>query len=224
MSLSNSELIQIIAWPVTFLLGIAATLITQRIGRKNKNIRWSLVNESNLLSNDALEEISAGFGVPVKVQVGGIEQNDLTTIRVKLANTGNVEVEHITLHFRFGQDSKVHVGRYLGELGEYRKALNLEKSGNSAALEIQHINSKQNFEVEFLVTNYQSGDFAVDLAAPGVSLQRTDIATLEASKGIFKSLAIGAIGVRYDPTATQTALLVEEVRRLRQMLSKNTKG
>ncbi len=221
--LSTSDIVQIVGWPVTFILGIAATLIAQRVGKKKKRISWSLVSESNFLSKEALEQINTEFLVPIKVLVGDVEQTDLSIVRVKVANTGNIEVEGFILNFAFGSNAKVHVGRYLGELGAYRQALHLEKTGNSANLNIQHINPKQSFEVEFLVGNYHSGDFNVDLSAPGVILQRTDLATLESSKKILKSISYGAIGVKYDPNAAQTAFLVEELKKLRQVIeSKKT--
>ncbi|MEW8508991.1 MAG: hypothetical protein AB2598_20085 [Candidatus Thiodiazotropha sp.] len=216
--LSTSDLVQIIGWPVTFILGVVATLIAQRIGKKKKRISWSLVSESNFLSKDALEQINTEFRVPVKVIVGEAEQSDLSIVRVKVANTGNIEVENFTLNFDFGSEAKVHVGRYIGKLGAYRQALSLEKTGSSAALSIQHINPKQSFEAEFLVGDYHPGDFNVDLSAPGVSLQRTDLAALEASKEILKSISYGAIGVKYDPNATQTAFLVDELKRLRKVI------
>ena len=43
--LNTSDIVNIIGWPVTFALGIAITLIAQRVGRKKKRISWSLVNE-----------------------------------------------------------------------------------------------------------------------------------------------------------------------------------
>ena len=213
--LDVSQWISIVGWPITFVLGISATLIAQKLGRSRKRISWTVANESDLLSREVLDDLSSGFEVPIQILVNNIPQAALSTVRVKLVNTGNSEVEDITLHFRFGDSASVHVGRYLGNLGSYRDALHLEKDGNSARLNVDHMNQKQAIEVEFLVGNYNPGDFVVDLAKTGVELRRTDIATIEAGASLGASIGLGIMGVRYDPVATQTALLVQEIRKLR---------
>ncbi|HUT72881.1 MAG TPA: hypothetical protein VMW89_19595 [Desulfatiglandales bacterium] len=218
--IKSSDWITIVGWGVTFLLGVLLTILTQRISKKKKKIIWSLVNESNLLSHATQEELETGFGVPVKVFMGPNQVTDLSTIRIKVGNTGNVELQNITLYFRFGDDAKVYVGRYIGDLGVYRKKLSLEKMDNVATLEIAHINKGQSFEVEFLVGQYQVGDIVVDMAEPGVSLKRVSSFRLEAGLGKFEHFSLGFWGVKYDPTATQTSYLVAEVRNLRHALLK----
>ena len=141
----------------------------------------------------------------------------------KVANTGNVELENIKLHFAFGENAKAHVGRYIGNLGVYRQSLHLEKNGNVATLDISHINNGQSFEVEFLVAGYKAGDFSVDMAAPGVTLKQTDQLSLEVGigKAAGNAISLGLFGVKYEPTATQTSLLVNEVRKLRKVIERS---
>jgi hypothetical protein len=103
LELKNSDWVTIVGWGVTFILGIALTLITQHFKRKKKQIGWSLVSESNLLSHSTQEalELETGFGVPVSVLVGNNQVSDLSTVRIKVGNTGNIELQNLTLHFRF---------------------------------------------------------------------------------------------------------------------------
>ena len=222
--LKAAELITIIGWPITFILGVLATIIAQKLTTQRKRISWSVVNESSLLSEESLQEISEGFHVPLKILIDGVEETNLTTLAVKVANTGNIELENITLHFSFGENAKANVGRYLGDLGVYRKSLHLQKNGNVATLDVSHINKGQSFEVEFLLSGYRTGDFAVDMAAPGVTLKQTDHLTLEVGigKAAGSAISMGLFGIKYEPTATQTSLLVSEVRGLRKVIERAT--
>jgi hypothetical protein len=223
--LKTPEVITVIGWGVTFVLGVLATILAQRLTKQRKRISWSLVNESSLLSEESLQEISEGFHVPLKILVNGNEETNLSTLRVKVANTGNIEVENVQLHFSFGENAVAHVGRYLGNLGVYRQSLHLEKNRNVATLDIAHINNGQSFEVEFLVAGYRPGDFCVDMAAPGVTLKQTDQLSLEVGIGraTGHAVSVGLFGVKYEPTATQTSLLVSEVRELRKVLERAIK-
>lgn len=223
--LNIPELVTIIGWSVTFILGIAATVLAQKLTKQRKRISWSLVNESSLLSEESLQEITEGFHVPLKVLVNGKEETNLSTLRVKVANTGNIELESIKLHFSFGENAIAYVGRYIGDLGVYRQSLHLEKNHNVATLDIAHINIGKSFEVEFLVAGYRVGDFSVDMAAPGVTLKQTDQLSLEVGigKAAGKALSMGLLGVKYEPTATQMSLLVNEVCQLRKVIERNIK-
>ncbi len=220
--LKTPELITMIGWPVTFALGVAATVLAQKFTKQRKRISWSLVNESSLLSEESLQELSEGFHVPLKILVNGNEETNLSTLRVKVANTGNIELENIKLHFSFGTNAVAHVGRYIGDLGVYRQSLHLEKNRNVATLGIAHINNGQSFEVEFLVAGYRTGEFSVDMAAPGVTLKQTDQLSLEAGigKAAGHAVSVGLFGVKYEPTATQTSLLVNEVLQLRKVIER----
>ncbi len=86
-------------------------------------------------------------------------------------------------------NAKVYVGRYVGDLGAYRKALTLVKGGNQATIEVGHINRGQSFDVEFLVNRYNKADAVVDLAAPGVHLRRMSAPVLERELRGFVTLA-----------------------------------
>jgi hypothetical protein len=224
--LKAAELITIIGWPITFILGIIATIVAQKLTNQRKRMSWSIVNESSLLSEENLQALTEGFHVPLQILINGTEETNLTTLTVKVANTGNIELENIVLHFAFGTNAKAQVGRYLGDLGVYKEALHLQKNGNVATIDIKHINKGQSFEVEFLVSGYKHGDFSVDMAAPGVMLKQTDQLSLEVGigKAAGSAISMGMFGIKYEPTATQTSLLVGEVRALRKVIERAIKA
>ncbi|MFH2099415.1 MAG: hypothetical protein ABIJ95_07900, partial [Pseudomonadota bacterium] len=164
MNIDQSAWIEIFGWIATFILGIIATLISQRVLRKKKIIGWTIVNESNLLSAAILNNIQDGFGVPIKISIGESNETTLSTIRIKIGNIGNTAIGNFTVYFKFGDSAKVYVGRYIGDLGVYQSKLSLYKHDNEAIIKVRHINCGQFFEVEFLVGNYQSGGVVVDMA------------------------------------------------------------
>ena len=166
--LDIGNFITIIGWIVSFALGLLSALIVQKRGKLRKVLAWSLVSESDLLSRETLDELEAGFGVPIRVLIRDREETELSTIRVRVLNSGNVELQNLTLHFKFGPEARVYVGRYIGDLGVFRKKLKLEKHETTATLEIMHINPAQEFEVEFLVSKYRHDHFTVDMAEPGI--------------------------------------------------------
>lgn len=170
--LTTNNVVTIVGWLVTFALGLISALLIQRRTRTRKVLKWTLVHQSDLFARDVLSDLESGFGVPVKVLVSGKEESELSTIRIRLANAGNVELENLTLSFRCGTAARVYVGRYIGNLGLYREKLKLSKQENSATLRIAHINPQQKFELEFLVGKYRPDEFSVDMAEPGVTLKR----------------------------------------------------
>jgi hypothetical protein len=90
--LKTGELITIIGWPVTFALGVAATIIAQKFTKQRKRISWSLVNESALLSEETLQELTEGFHVPLKIIVKGNEETNLSTLRGNWCQSLNCEL------------------------------------------------------------------------------------------------------------------------------------
>lgn len=63
--------ITIAGWAIYFISGILIALFTQRLKKKKKQIGWTLVNDSNLLSQATLHNIEDGFGVPLSISVRG---------------------------------------------------------------------------------------------------------------------------------------------------------
>lgn len=219
---NTANVLVVIGWAVTFVLGIVTAVVVQRLGKVRKRVSWTLIGESSLLSQHDLEGIQSGFGVPVGISIEGRPVDDLSILKVRLGNTGNAHINAICIHFSFGDQARVYVGRYVGDLGVYRDALKLEKTRNKASLSIGHMNKGQVLELEFLVSNYEPGGFSADMAEPEVELRQTEnlAAELSVSKGALASFSMGLLGVRYEPAAVQTSLLVQEVKALRRAVER----
>lgn len=226
LSWSAENTLVVAGWVVTFVLGLITAIVVQRLGKTRKRVSWSLVGESSLLSQHDLEGLKSGFGVPVGILIEGQPVDDLSILKVRIGNTGNDHINSIRLHFSFGDQAKVYVGRYVGDLGVYQDALKLEKTPNESSLSIDHMNKGQVLELEFLVSNYDPGEFSADMAEPEVELRKTEnlTAELSISKGVFATLSMGMLGLRYEPAAVQTALLVEEVKALRRAIEKTIRN
>lgn len=218
MNLQISDYIQIASLFLGLLFGVIGTFLAQFLTRKRRKILWSLVSESDFLSTGIQEHIDTQFRVPVKLLVNGIEQQNASVVRIKIANGGNVEIQDLTIYFSFGPDSSVNVGRYIGDLGAFRNALELEKSANSATLSVTHINKGQSFEVEFLVGNYSKGSIYVDMSKAGVSIEKITALKMEQGLSFMGSIGLSLIGVNYNPVASQTSNLVAETRLLRHAI------
>lgn len=217
-----SDWLTAIGWVVSFVLGIAATLFVKWRSRPRKVLAWAVVSESQPFSSGALEEISTGFGVPVSVRIGDNKHVSVSVVRIRLACVGNVELENMAVVFSFGETAKLHVGRYIGDLGVYRERLALTRDETTARLAIRHINPAQDFEVEFLVSEYEEGDVVVDMAEAGVTLKKSAEAVISSSLGrkafLSANLGLFGMGVRLDAQAYQTARLVDEISSLRAVL------
>ena len=179
-----SNWITILSWPITFLIGILSGWILHKIKKKKKVIIWSVITESNILSVDSLN----GFGVPIEVSIDGQNENNFSTIRIRLANKGNIEIEKISIQFDFGEDAKIYVGQFLDDLGVYREKVSLSHNNNVVELEADYINEGQVFDLEFLVGNYKMGSVNVDLAEPGVNLKHVDNTMYDIQKDLLSIL------------------------------------
>lgn len=170
-AINTTNVVTIVGWLVTFGLGLVSALLVQRYSKARKKLTWSVVSESNLLARDALDQLQSGFGVPVQVLINGEPQTELSTIRIRIASESNVEVQPVKLFINFGVNALVHVGKYVGDSSAYGKMLTLTRHADRAELSVNHINPSENFDVEFLVANYQCGNVVVDMAEPGVTLR-----------------------------------------------------
>jgi hypothetical protein len=153
--------------------------------------------------------------------VNGNEEPSVSAVRLKIANTGNKELESLMLHLDFGESATAHVGQIVGDIGVYKDKLKMTKDGSKASIEIGHINKGQSFEVEFLVGKYNLGNVKADMAAFGIELKQTEKFQLEAGLSKITKGAISAsiMGVRYDSTAVHTANLANEVKLLRSTIA-----
>ncbi len=221
MEFNTRDILIMSGWIITFFFGIVATLITQRYSKERKVLSWTVSSESDVLSGNTMSALSGAFGVPLKILVDGKDEPSISTVRLKIANTGNTELKKIKLHFNFGDLATAHVGQIVGEVGVYKDELKMSRDGNKAEIEINYINKGQSFEVEFLVGKYIRGDVCVDMAAPGVEFKQADKVQLEAAltRVGVEIMSIGLPGISYNKTY-QTSNLINEVKLLRSTIEK----
>ncbi len=145
-------------------------MIVINFEKKKQVIAWSIIGESNIISNEAFR----GFTVPIKISVNGQEENNISTVRIRIGNSGNTEISNIRLIFNFGSKSNLFSGEFVQNLGAYANHIHLDNQGNLAILDIDYINPKQFFDIDFLVAKYEIGDVKVDMAKAGVELRKTE--------------------------------------------------
>lgn len=218
--MNASDWITIIGWPITFILGILATFIVQKISQKRKTIQWAVVSDIDLSPTSKVKNSDWNQKVDVKVLIDGSEERTLQTISLQIMNTGSVELENIVAEIKFGGEAKLHHFQVTEKLGAWDKKLRFEKFDNSLNVCFEYINKGQILPLSFLLSDYISGDVSVDIGAPGVHVSETSALSISAVAGeLNKGLALGIPGVSYDPNAIQTSILANEIRELKQVIS-----
>lgn len=213
--MSTSDWIQVASWIVTFILGVAAAIIAQRLTTKKKIVAWALLSENDLFPR----EISADLGVPVRVLVGSSEQDSLSSVRVRIGGGGDEVVENVSLAVNFNQSSIILQVRPVDDLGEFAKYVRWEIKENSCRIQADFLNPGKRIELEFLVSGYETSSVNVDLAAPGVELRRRDPTRWDVPTSWLQGFTLQLMGIRYDPTAATMREIAEELRGLRRQLS-----
>lgn len=167
----------IAGWIVTFVLGIAATIVTQTMLRKRKMFDWVVSDETNLSPH--IDPAKAP--VPVKILVGGREEDSLHSVTVRLRNSGNVELENIAARISFGANARVVHWKFANDLGLWEGAVSTEITDAAALVRFKHINVGQDLTLNFLVSSYQAGNTVVDMSELGVQLRQIrEVATISA--------------------------------------------
>ncbi len=213
-----SDWITIAGWIVSFILGLIASLIVQSKAKKKQVIAWSIIGESNIISTDSF----GGFSVPIKIAVNGQEENNISTVRVRVGNRGNTEITNIRLIFKFGSKANLFSGELVQDLGAYADCVHINNQGNSAILDIDYINPSQFFDMDFLVGKYEIGDVNVDMAKAGVELRKTEFTRwdLEVKLDILHFISISIPGLKIDPTIYVLNNIADEISKIRKVIDK----
>ena len=64
--MDHKDLLTIIGWPVTFLMGMSSALLAFRLTRKRQLLAWAITDETEIIPR----ELSKSLGLPVSIQVG----------------------------------------------------------------------------------------------------------------------------------------------------------
>lgn len=219
--METSDWLTVVGWVVTFALGVVATLVVDRARRRRKEVAWSIVSESELVSDD----IANRTGLPVRVLVGDQEQESLSVVTVRVGSRGNEVIEDLPVTFRFNQGARQIVLRTTNGAGDplwdYKKHVNPNPyAPNECLVHFDFINPEQTVEFEFLLGGYELGSVDLDCAAPGVSFTRRDISRWEIPDQFLGKVGLGIMGVRYDPTVAPMIEIAGELRSVRRQVSR----
>lgn len=169
--------------------GVVSSLLIQRLKKEQAILCWSPLRELDLFKSEVLAEAIRPeweFGLPLKILVGEESVTSLSLVSIRVENTENrvlfanslgnkkqkegSSVMNITIGF--GEETTVLTGRFSNDLGAYKNRVKLRRNGANASLDLDYINPKQAIDLDFLVSNYVKGSVSVDIAEPGVLMDR----------------------------------------------------
>ncbi|MGB3311874.1 MAG: hypothetical protein WA939_10580 [Nodosilinea sp.] len=219
MTLEPRDYIAITGWIVTFFLGaISAGVVVPRLTKKRKIVAWAVMAESDLVPR----ELSQVLGMPVVLQVGNYQPESLSVVKLRFGCAGNDVVEKFTIGVFFNDETNILEIRSITNLREYGKEIKWKFDENNCHIDVAFINPGRSFELEFILSNHESGIIDVDVAAPGLELKRKSptVWDVELSPSFLRSIGFSALGIRIDPAAIAMTEISEELRAIRRQLRK----
>jgi hypothetical protein len=169
MKLTSSDWINIIGWFASFILGTISATLVQNYFKQRKILSWSVIGESNIITDQAF----SSFNVPVKIFIDNQEESSISIVKIRIRNIGNAEIDKVNIQMNFGNNANIYGSEFSGKLGVYRNHLSLTQSVNLANIDIDYINPKQYFDIDFYVGKYVLGKVEADMAKPGVQLKKS---------------------------------------------------
>ncbi len=216
MLFGNSDILTIVGWVVTFILGVISTIITQSFTREKKFLKWAIVSEIDL---SPTHHLKAAPSVPIKILVKGIEARSVHSVQLQIVSSGNKEIQDVEVQVGFGLSATLMSFSTDEDLGAWSQHVVLENDSKNGLIKLKHINPGQRLTLNALVKDYKTGDATIDVAAPGVAIRQSSVVDISLVGGVLKTASFSLMGVRLDPQVSQTALLVGEVRRLRETVA-----
>ncbi len=213
-NLDTSNWVTIIGWPIVFILGIISAYIHKKINTKKKILSYAIISEIDIFSAEKFTR----YEIPIGININGIAENSLNTVRVKIGNRGNVELQNISINIRFGEDTKLHFEKLICDSQSYLDTIKVTRNSNNLQLNLNHINKGKSFEIDFILSNYIKGGISIELAEPGVELKNIDPFRWDLPVGVLSTLSVGILGVRVDANAQQTSNLVNEISSIRKII------
>ena len=225
--INTSNIITIAGWIAGPLIGtIIAIVSRRRTERLERVLAWAVVTEAEVIKKEV------GQSLPVKISVGGKEEDSLSTIRVQIGSSGYKPLEALDVVVRFGEQSRVVHSKILpGPSKEFQKklAINSRVDGGEelCVVTLPFLNLGQSVVLEFMVAAYRAGCVAVDCAEKGVEVKKTSAVRFEAAllpPGKPIALIWQAFGFSYDETPETLRQIAEELRELRRAFDARSRG
>lgn len=159
--------IQILLWTFGAVVGGLGTFLAEKRLQERKVLAWSVVTQINI-SDKAL----SGSGSAIEILVGGQKVTNLSLVTIRVENKGNKEIKNVkNLTFSFGNSAKIYQSKVLAP-GRFGSTITVDYSGNSAETSLEFINTRQSFQIEFLVDGYNTDKVEAELLMPGVTLKK----------------------------------------------------
>jgi len=221
--MDTKEMLTIIGWPVTVLLGIVSGgIIVPRLTRKRQILTWAIMNESDLVPR----ELSKTLGIAVTLQVGDARPASLSALTIRIGNSGNEVIKDLTIVIVLNEGASILNVRFVSDAGEYASHVRWSIDKGTCRVAADFINQDHHFELELLSSDYDAGSADLDASAPGVELRRTNAKAWDAvvrralfsTKGVKFSIPFTGIG--YDSGSAAMSEVAEEIRALRKYLSR----
>lgn len=209
-------MIVITGWFVTFILGVLSAVIVLRLTRKRKVVAWASLSENEIVP----KQLSETLRIPVVLLVGSEKPASLSTVQVRIGSGGNEPIERLEISISFNPGGLILNVRALDDLGEYGKHVAWIPDQNVCRLKLDFLNPGTILDMEFLVSDHESGSLDVDLAAPGVELIRRRAPTIwDAIVPIsLKGIGLDLMGVRYDPSVESLNHIAAELKSIRRQI------
>jgi len=215
--LDTKDLLTLVGWPVTLVLGIlSGGVVIPRLTKKRKVLAWAIMSEADLVPR----ELSNVLGLPVVLQVGGEQQDSLSTVTIRLGNAGNEPMENISIVATFGKAARVLNVRPAADLGEYAKHVSWSVSGNRCQVDAKFVNAGFHFELDFVLSAYEPDSADVDAPTLGVKVQRRDPTRWEIPRSWLHGFGLNLFGLQYRSADASMAEIASELGALRRLLSR----
>jgi hypothetical protein len=221
--LNTSNIVTIAGWIVGPFVGTVIAIVSRRRSeRLERVLAWAVVTEAEIIKREI------GESLPVKVSVGGKEEDSLSIIRVQIGSSGYKALEVLEVVIRFGERSRLVHSKILPNVSkEFEKKISVASGQDgddyTCAVRLPFLNIGQSVLLEFMVANYKIGDVAVDCAEKGMEVRKTSPVRFEAAllpPGKPIALIWQAFGFSYDETPEILRQIAEELRELRRVLGR----
>lgn len=207
-------------WIVTFLLGLLSALLYRFFTKEKQSISWSILGEYEILPSKALDIGS----VPLSILADGIEVKSLSSVRLRIGNTGTKQVDSIHIYFTFNKESTVLESKLVSDLREYGEFVNVDVDPNNdhkVIVAIEYMKKAEEIEFDVILDSYNLGTVEASETIQHAEFNYVQPSRWDISKNssLLKSLAMGIAGVRYDPTVGPLNKMAEALRLINLRIS-----
>jgi hypothetical protein len=212
--METREIITMIGWPISCLLSVFAGWLIAKLNRKKKILVWGVVAESDLIS----PEIHRQLSIPVSIQVGGTARKSLSLVTLRIGNGGNEVIEKIEPRVSINPGAAVLYLKPKRNLGAYQECILGKVTDDSTRISFAHINPGVDCEFELLLSDYEAGSLAVDVAASGVTLFKRDPLRWMVPNSHIQNIGLSLFGLKYDSQTSHTADIASELKAIRRLM------